>query len=336
MVRFVLAATLAGVSAHKSYVMKVSQVIGGANSQLLEIDTDAQTERVVNEELTAEIDFVKGSAVCGDTWFGIGSSITQGGNVIAQVDIPTGKLTQTNVPGLWYQLKCGDTENELYAVSAVSSPPKFALVKLTLGGEFPQVDVVGEFPDVLWVGWPQAFSFSGNELQANFGVKARQDSSAKNGEVYRMDIRTGEITMHKQYKVGFLRSSGVPYTILHEEGGMKTRGIFSEEEGADKLKLCDVDYTGNDAKVSNCEKMGDWHSTGLWWTKAALPLRCSDDGLHYFPSLGGRTATYEPLFGGNWQTGEVTEKYQIQGDYDREDPRYYIGTHACALPEVRV
>jgi len=142
--------------------------------------------------------------------------------------------------------------------------------------------------------------------------------------------------MHKQYKAGFLRSSGVPYTILHEEGSMQTRGVFSNEQGADKLSLCDVDYAGKDAKVSNCQKLGDWKSTSLWWTKGALPVRCSGDGLHYFPSLGGRTATYEPLYGGNFQTGEVTEAYQLQGDYHEEEPKFYIGTHTCAPSDVTV
>jgi len=321
--------SVVAVSAHKSYVMKVSQVIGGDNSQLLEIDTEAQTERVINADLTAETDFVKGSVVCGNTWYGIGSSMQFGGNVIAQVDISTGNLTVTRVGGLWYHLKCTEQANELLAVVAAASPPEFALAKLTLGGEYPTTDIVGKFPAVLWDGWVQSFTFSGNELQANFAVKKRGSDIAKDGEVYRMDITTGNITMHKQYKAGFLRSSGVPYTILHTEGCMQARGIFSDEELVDKLKLCDVDYSGTDAKVTNCQKLGDWKSPSQWWTSGALPLQCSDDGLYYFPSEGGRTRAYEPLYGGDFASGEVVEKYQFQGSFIGTEPDFYIGTHTC-------
>lgn len=326
----VIASSLLGASAFKSYVMKVSQVIGGDNSQLLEIDMDTQTERIVNSELTAEIDFVKGSVVCGNTWYGIGSSFGAGGNVIAQVDVTTGNLNIINVGGLWYQLKCGSQPNELYGVTAVSSPPQFGLVKLTLGGEHPQTDVIGQFPDVLWGGWPSGFTFSGNELQANFPVKGKFQSKVKGGEMYRMDITTGEITMHKVYDG---KSGVVPYFIKHTEGAMSTTGIFSDEELSAKLKLCQVDYNGNKASVSKCKQLPK-----DWWAEGALPVQCADDGFHYFPSVGGRTDSYEPVNAVSLDTGDITEAYKLQGEFTGEEPSYYIGTHTCAqaVPDVTV
>merc|ERR1711907_400899 len=117
----------------------------------------------------------------------------------------------------------------------------------------------GQFPDVLWGGWPSVFTFSGNELQANFPVQGKLESIAHGGEVYRMDITTGEITMHKVYDGGALKKAGVPYFIKHTEGAMSTTGIFSEEELTGKLKLCQVDYSGKEASVSKCKKLPeDW------------------------------------------------------------------------------
>lgn len=326
-----LATCVVGSVAFKSYVMKVSQVIGGDNSQLLEIDVEAQTERIVNSELTAETDFVKGSVVCGNTWYGIGSSMSAVGNVIAQVDLVTGQLNISKLGGLWYQLKCGEEKNQLYAVSAINSPPQFALVNLTLGGEYPQIDVIGEFPDVLWGGWPSVFTFSGNELQANFPVKGRMESTATGGEMYRMDITSGEITMHKVFDGGFLKSSGVPYFIKHVEGSMTTTGIFAKEELTGDLSLCQVDYSGKKASVSKCKAL-----PSDWWSSGALPLECSDDGLHYFPSIGGRTESYEPINAGSMLTGDVKEAYELKGEFLGEEPDYYIGTHVCIQEQMTV
>jgi len=321
MFRAIAVTALLEAQAFKSYVLKNSQVIGGDNSQLLEIDIDAQTERVVNSELTAQTDFVKGSVVCGNTWYGIGSQ--QGKNSIAQVDLSTGKLTVTDVWGLWYQLRCGDQPNELYAVTAVSSPPKFALVKQTFG-EHTQTDVIGEFPEVLWGGWVSIFTFSGNELQANFPVKGRLEQIASGGEMYRMDITTGNITMHKEYSAGFLGSSGVPYFVKHVEGAMTTRGIFGKEQGSASLKLCNVDFSGSKASVSKCQKLPE-----DYWADGASPVPCSSDGLHYFPSLGGLQESYEPINGYDLETGDFQEVYQVKGEFDQAFPDFYVGTHTC-------
>jgi len=327
----ILAASLVGVSAFKSYIMKNSQVIGGDHhSELLEIDMDSKTERMVNNELTATTDFVKGSAVCGNTWYGIGTQMS-GGNVIAQVDITTGELKVTNVGGLWFQIHCGATNNVLYAVTAINSPPEFAVVKLTLGGEYPQTDVVMEFPPVLWGGWPSSFTFSGNELQANFAVQKKGASVAHDGEVYRVDLATGNITMHKQYAKGFLRSSGVPYFVRHIEGGMTSTGVFSDEELQNKMKLCNVDFSGNSAKVSNCKSLTD-----DWWASGIPSSQECGDGLHYFPSIGGRTDSYQPIDAGNMVTGEVHEAYQFQGRFYGEGAEFYLGTHACVQSPVTV
>lgn len=317
----VLAASFVSASAFKSYIMKNSKVVGGNNSQLLEIDMDGKTERVVNNELTAETDFVKGSTVCGNTWYGIGSQ--NAGNVIAQVDITTGQLTITHVGGLWYQIHCGSTDNVLYAVTAINSPPQFALLKLTLGGEKVKTDVITEFPPVLWDGWSSSFTFSGNELQANFPVKVHSEF-AKDGEVYRVDIRTGEITMHKQYSKGILRSSGVPYFVRHTEGAVLSTGVFAAEEGHKDLKLCNVDFGGDKAKVSKCKDLPE-----DWWASGIPSSQECGDGLHYFPSIGGRMPSYQPIDAGNMVTGEVHEAYQLQGEFGGEGFRWYIGTHAC-------
>lgn len=323
MFRTIAASLLLEADAFKSYVMKNSQVIGGQNSQLLEIDMDTKVERIVNNDIDANMNFVKGSVVCGNTWYGIGSQFQSGPNVIAQVDLSTGQLAVTEVHGLFYQLKCGDNAEELYAVVAVSSPPIFALVKQILG-ESPRTDVIAQFPEVLWGGWVSIFTFSGNELQANFPVKSRSQSSAKGGEVYRMDITTGNITMHKQYKGGFLKSAGVPYFVKHTEGSMTATGIFSKEQGSEDLKLCNVDYSGSEASVSECKTLSK-----DWWSTGALPVQCSNDGLHYSPSKGGRQAGYEPINGYNMEAGDFQEVFQVEGDFEGMEARWNLGTHTC-------
>lgn len=319
-------------STAKLLVVNNSKVIGGGSkgddsemSELLMVDLQEQTQVVVNKQLPPEYDFVKGSVTCGTKWYGIATNFGAG-NLIATVDLKTGVLEGIDpVPGLWYALKCGEQEGELLAVTAVGSPPKFGLVRLTLTGGSPVTDAIGEFPSVLWGGWVSIFSFSGNELQATFPVKKRLQKSAKSGEIYRMDVTTGQITMHKEIKDGFT-AIGVPYWIKHVEGDSNTVGLFADEQGSSKLKFCDVDLSGDKVQVSKC-KQAD-HG---WWANGATPVQCPSDDMFYFPSKGATAYDYEPIMGVNLETGELVDSYHLNYIYGApsEVSDYYIGSHAC-------
>merc|ERR1712048_1222025 len=148
--------------------------------------------------------------------------------------------------------------------------------------------------------------------------KSSTDGVAHDGEVYRVDLTTGDITMHKQYAKGFLRASGVPYFVKHTEGAMTTTGVFSDKELQDKFRLCNVDFSGEKAQVSNCKAL-----EADWWAGGIPSSQECGDGLHYFPSIGGRTESFQPIDAGNMVTGEVNEAYRFNGRFGYEEAKYY-------------
>jgi hypothetical protein len=318
MFRFVTLAATA--SATKLLVVDNSNVVGGGiNTTLVEVDLETQTERVINDQIRDQFDFVRGSIACGNTWYGIGSVLPN--NLLAVVDLTTGDLKIWPVQGLWYDLKCGATEKDLLAVTATGSPPVFSLTKVTLEqsdiSAYPQTETVGTFPDFLWGGWPSIFHFSENELQVTAPRKANiLDTNIASGEVFRMDINTGEVTMHKKIK----GTPGVPYYFKHAGGDVKTTGIFAKQEGSAETKLCEVDFSGAEIKVSNCKK------DARWWAVGKPPVQCGSDTRYHWASVGAQQDKADmPIFSADLDTGDIEQTYFLAFGQD-----HYVGTHTCS------
>jgi hypothetical protein len=261
--------------------------------------------------------------VCGDKWYSLPTEFPTGA-YLATVDLSTGNYEgRQALSFLPFGLKCSSREGELLTVAGTGSPPRFSLVKLNVSDV--STELVGEFPDVLWGGWMSGFHFSDTELQASFPVKSKLSDTARGGEVFRMDLQTGEITFHKSVK-SCLGCPAVPYHLQHLGGDAAGHGVFASEEGRAELSFCRVDYSGNDVKVSNCQADKD----KSWWAMGRQPVRCTGDKRDYFASFGSIATGFEPVLGADMDTGDLADAVHLPGPYADEQPEYYIGTMSCA------
>lgn len=316
-----LALSLAVAEATKLLVVDNSNVVGGPNTTLVEIDLEAQSTRAITDQLPSIYDFVRNSLACGNTWYCIGSALPM--NYLAVVDMTSGEFKMWPLQGLYYDLKCGDSEDELLAVTAEGNPPVFSLTKVTLQqsdiSAYPVTQQIGQFPEgLLWGGWTSIFHFSDTELQATFPRKGgMMDQDVKSGEVVRMDIKTGEITMHKNIH----GTPGVPLYIKHLGGDSTSTGLFAKAELEGEPRFCQVDFTGKDIKVSNCGKRDE-----RFWNGGNAPVQCGSDPLFHFPSVGAQDdKAHMPILSADMETGELTTAYAIDFGED-----HYVGTHTCA------
>lgn len=315
----------ASAQATKLLVVDNSKITGpDRNTSLVEIDLEAQSSREVTSDLPGFYDFVRGSIACGNTWYGIGSALPQ--NFLAVVDLASGDVQKVwPLQGLYYDLKCTETDGELLAVTSTGSPPVFSLTKLTLQqsdiSAYPLTEEIGQLPEgVLWGGWPSIFHFSDNELQATFPRKnGPMDTQVTSGQIIRMDIKTGEVTMNKNIK----GTPGVPMYIKHTGGESTSVGLFAEHEGEAHAKLCHVDFSGKEIKVSKCGKQDM-----RFWDIGKSPVQCGSDPLYYWPSVGAQDdKAHMPIFGLDFDSGEITTKYNIDfGDADA----HYVAHHTCS------
>jgi len=324
----VLATSLCGAFGTKLLVVNASNVVGGNKTgHLLEVDLETKATRTVATGLEAQLEWIRTSVVCGDKWYSLPVEFPVGA-YLATVDLSTGTYEGTQALSfLPFGLKCGDQDGELLTVSGTGSPPQFKLVKLNVSDA--STTVIGEFPDVLWGGWLSIFHFSENELQASFPVKSKSQESAKGGEIFRMDLKTGEITFHKQVKA-CRGCPAVPYHLQHLGGDAAGHGVFATQEGIDELSFCQVDYSGSTVKVSHCKKDEDRY----WWGMGRQPVQCDGDKLNYWASMGGLSSGYEPIFGADMDTGDLTDAVHLEGPYDDEQPEYLIGSMACSARET--
>jgi hypothetical protein len=299
-----------------------SRVIGGDEmGQLMEIDVDAKSTRILCDQLPPEWNFLSGAVTCGQKWYGLATRFPNGG--IASVDLSSGAfegVTMLNfVPDA---LTCGEQSGEVLVAGFSGS--SFALMKV--GVKDGTAVSIGTFPeDALWGGWQSIFQFHGEELQATFPKKGFLASDPNTGEVYRMNTRTGEITMHKQIK----GTPGAPYYLQHSDSG-STTGLFGHaKEDAWELSFCVVDLAASEVQVSRCQKVDV-----NWWGSGRAPVQCPGDALHYFVSIGGRMGSYTPIFGANMEDGSLAKEFHL--DYAYGDistghiSDYYEGSVACS------
>jgi len=325
-----LLAALGSVHATKLMVVNASNVIGGGRSgQLLEVDLESKATRTIVEGLESELEWIRPSVTCGTKWYSLPTLFPEGA-YLATVDLANstyeGKRPLDFLP---FALKCGKSENELLTVAGSGSPPQFSLMKLDLSGDTLATETIGTFPDVLWGGWLSIFHFSDTELQAAFPVKSKAKAAAKGGEVYRMDIETGEITFHKKVK-SCMGCPSVPYHLQHTGGDAKGHGVFATEEGQATLSFCEVDYSGSEVKVSKCKKDAD----KSWWAIGRPPVQCPRDKLNYFGSIGFRTASYEPILGADMDSGDLIDAVHLSGDYAGDEHENYVGSMTCSSSAV--
>jgi hypothetical protein len=318
------------VAATKLIFVNQSRVVGPTrHSQLLELDLDSQGSRVLSEQMDPAWMFVDSSVACGSKWYGIATKFPYMG--IGVVDMDSGSFDIMKVDGFVHGLKCGNQDNELFTVAGTQeNPPAWSLVKVTIDGTVPRMDLVGDFPAVRWGGYSAAFQFGETELQAAFPVKGMFASEAHSGEVYRMDTTSGEITMHKTIK----GSPSVPYFIRHTDGETKASGLFSSTEGSSELSLCDIDFSRSEAAVSNCKK----DKAGSWWGKGNSPVSCGSDPLFYFPSEGAKTDAFEPILGMDMSSGTNTDAFHLNYHYDPfdDDSEFIVGSLACSTIQTTV
>jgi hypothetical protein len=157
-------------------------------------------------------------------------------------------------------------------------------------------------------------------------VKKSTQSSVKDGEVYRMDLESGKITMHKAVE-SCVGCPAVPYHLQHTGSDDKGHGVFSTEEGRMELSFCEVDFRGSEVKVSKCKKCSD----NSWWASGQPPLTCGGDKLNYFASVGRITDSYQPILGADVDTGDLTDVMHFSGHYGEE---YRIGSMTCSQAAV--
>jgi len=306
-----------------------SQVVGGADSQLLELDFDAKTSRVVLDSgLGATWSFVDGSVVCGDLWYGVASNFPVG-MAIAIVDIssPTGKLV--GIQSLDFKphhIKCGKAFGELITVGADNgNPTTFHLYRVSnlTSAVSPTSTIIGTFPKVGWAGYPSIFQFTEDSLYVHFSKHVGIfDTGFNTGEMFKMDLATGSISIHKQYE----GAPGMPVFVTSSDG--KSWGVFGKPTGGDEhaydYSLCQVDASGSKVKVSQCKK-----DTERKWFNIQIPATCPGDNKYYFHSAGSQTHSDTPFFAADMSSGDLAQVFDLQGDFVYPS-EYYAGAMTCS------
>lgn len=180
--------------------------------------------------------------------------------------------------------------------------------------------VIGSFPKVFWGGWPSIFSVSDGILWASFPVKGVLSPHPNSGEVYKMDMASGKVTMHKKFK----SNVGQPYFIAASQGD-KTTGVFAKQAGGGKFQLtfCNVDLSGSDGEVTDCKP------DASWWGWGRPLIQCGSDPLYYFASDGRATDKYEPILGADMKSGELTDSFHLDYAY-KAGAQFYVGAMACS------
>merc|ERR1719215_1360627 len=129
--------------------------------------------------------------------------------------------------------------------------------------------------------------------------------------------------MHKDVK----GNPGVPYWL--PAVGLKIDGLFAEEEGEGPVSFCHVDLSGSEVSVSGCKK--DMHGDVDWYWGIGHALAvCGSDPLAHYAGTAARTIDYEPIFGLNMDSGDLTDEYHILGDFPVLEAPFFVGALTCS------
>jgi len=289
---------------------------------------EAKTSRMVLETgLDAKWNLKDGSVVCGDLWYG--AAYNQDGQAIAVVDISKSQGKLIGIKALDIRplrMKCGKQFDELIIVGAdngrAGSPTTFHLVRVgnLTSAVAPTSRIIGAFPKLKpWLA--SSFQFTEDSLYAHFPQHNHSQQLYDDGEVFKMDLTTGNIVTHKQYE----GSPGMPVFVAPSDG--KSSGVFAKPRDDGYFGyiyyFCQVDASGSEVKVFQCRK-----DTDQKWFNVQISASCDGDNKYFFHSLGSETQEYTPIYGIDMSSGDLSDIFHINFDYDWHSPKkpqWYAG-----------